>query len=389
MIKMADGSDSDAPAFLSQNNVSSEVNRVSCGKPHCTSCGEPTKGHFGPYGPNKCIFGTVCKLVTRVDELEARCAKKEEELRQLDKISTARQEALLATIDALEERLQDLESRWNDVHVSLPSRHQSSCAVKRSGLEPDDDTNFSACSGVESTEHEGTAECNSLNNHLTTTSMPSREDEKESGKKLEEVEQQKNNTIHRTLSPNDNASSQRTVQEPARTHKQTADSKSPATEGLGAKKHSVIPQRGSKHNSVDDMRDVNASGTPDSCVDDGWQLVQRRSRRPGASTETLRTRGGRSHLKLYGSDRVATTTFHLSRIGLDCTPADVLRYCKTRGVVLTGCVFIRTRVWGTQSAKIFVAEKCASEVVTADFWPDLIKCRRWEFTPPRGKLRQS
>ena len=58
-------------------------------------------------------------------------------------------------------------------------------------------------------------------------------------------------------------------------------------------------------------------------------------------------------------------------------------------VTVTGCYFIRTRIWGTQSEKVYVDDSSMETVLRESFWPDLVECRRWETTPPANKRFES
>ena len=102
---MADVSDFCAPTSMSENSSQNDSNssqndcsrQAGAGK-NCSGCGEPTKGHLGPYGATKCIAGAMRRLVTRVDKLEKDRDEKDECIRQLETLATKRQEGLLATI---------------------------------------------------------------------------------------------------------------------------------------------------------------------------------------------------------------------------------------------------------------------------------------------------
>ncbi len=87
--------------------------------------------------------------------------------------------------------------------------------------------------------------------------------------------------------------------------------------------------------------------------------------------------------RLCGAQRVSTKPFHLAGISLECTVSDVVSYCRQRRVVITGCYMIRTRMWGTQSAKIFVSDNCSASIMKVGSWPEFVRCRLWECDPPK------
>ncbi len=91
----------------------------------CIVCGEPTKGHLGPYGQSKCLQGQITKLAARfearfedLEKVNQAREEQSEQFRQHAKLSQERQEGLLATIEALEEEVRGLRART--AHVSLP-----------------------------------------------------------------------------------------------------------------------------------------------------------------------------------------------------------------------------------------------------------------------------
>ena len=124
---------------------------------------------------------------------------------------------------------------------------------------------------------------------------------------------------------------------------------------------------------------------------DDFVVVQPKGRRKGDKTghsnwsKASKPHANRAGMgQLCGAKRVQTTAFHLRGISMDCSADDILAFCRKRNVTTTGCFMLRTRIWGTQSAKLFVAKEKADLIARPDFWPELICCRPWERDPPRG-----
>lgn len=86
--------------------------------------------------------------------------------------------------------------------------------------------------------------------------------------------------------------------------------------------------------------------------------------------------------RLKGSTRVSCKPFHLAGISLESRPEDVVAFCRQRNIVVTGCYCIPTRVWGTQSMKLFLDESAERKVLDSNFWPEFVKCRVWTKEPP-------
>ena len=88
----------------------SQAEKESISSPkHCQACGTAVKDHSGPHGPQRCLVGLVGALRERIDALEQQSARQDEQLRRKQDLHIERRNALLATIDVLEERIAHLE----------------------------------------------------------------------------------------------------------------------------------------------------------------------------------------------------------------------------------------------------------------------------------------
>ncbi len=168
-----------------------------------------------------------------------------------------------------------------------------------------------------------------------------------------------------------------------------------------------IPTQGDKKKSAMDGLNNSAVETPalrvlqravkaaaaSSDVDRGtegeWEKVQsgRRSRpqqRHHVDRLVSQLAGSRRRSSaLSGAKRVNVKILHLSGISPKCCAQDIFEHCRKKGFPIASCFFIRTKVWGTVSAKLFVDEDFATNLLEEEFWPDLIACRLWEREPPR------
>ena len=129
-------------------------------------------------------------------------------------------------------------------------------------------------------------------------------------------------------------------------------------------------------NSAQSVRSGSATSAEDGQAD--WKLAGRRGR-PSRKAKSARQR---TNLDLRGAKRVDCHPFHLSGLSPDNDITDVLEYCRKRGIFVAGGRLIHTRVWGTKSAKIFIDCTSKEQVLAANFWPELVKCRAWLKQPP-------
>ena len=87
---------------------------------HCTACGTAVKDYLGP--PQRCLMGLVSALNEWIDVLEQQNACKDEELCREQEFHLERQNALLATIGVLEERIVQLETIFSTLKDTCDSQ---------------------------------------------------------------------------------------------------------------------------------------------------------------------------------------------------------------------------------------------------------------------------
>ena len=119
---------------------------------------------------------------------------------------------------------------------------------------------------------------------------------------------------------------------------------------------------------------------------DCFQFVREKRLTPtvGGNKPGVVKRPGRGS-GLKGAVRAHCLPFHLPGISLVSDADDIISYCRGRHVLVTGCYLIRSRVWSTQSAKIYVDKKCRERILEDSFWPEHLSCRVWEADPPKSK----
>ena len=85
----------------------------------------------------------------------------------------------------------------------------------------------------------------------------------------------------------------------------------------------------------------------------------------------------KTHGLLRGAKAFRTKTYFLSGIEEDCPAEQIPKHCRERGVNTSGGYLLRSRNWGTTSAKLFVVVDCCSIIEQSGFWPEFIECRLW------------
>ena len=118
---------------------------------------------------------------------------------------------------------------------------------------------------------------------------------------------------------------------------------------------------------------------------DGFQLIGKNGRPVRHESKVKRSTGIKQRGHLKGAVRVHCMPFHLSGISLESDADDIVSYCRSKKVAITGCYLIRSRIWGTQSAKIYIDKESKKNVLDESFWPTHLKCRVWEPKAPSSK----
>ena len=378
------------PSSCEENSVeNSVVNSSSTSSRQCSSCGEPTKGHSVPFG-SKCLRGLVLKLSARVDCLEEELLATKKSHSDLIDLSAKRQEGLLATINVMETELESLRSRLaskyesGDAQCTPPKSPQLSL----SNASIDSLLSVAVCSSSE------VLEASILDDNCrpeASASLANTSAESAESSQANECDKEANNERGKEAQETVKSSSP-----PSRSYASSAAqsaSRTANSTGTG-----TIPHVDENSNAAD-QRELNPDDTKTGPSvnqenNNGWQTQRRRSKRRQRGHGDTILSGAAGRLAdsrpsgLYGSARVSSKPLHLSHLGPDCNVADVVRYCREKRVIVTGCYFIRTRIWGTQSAKVFVDDASLEAVLSEDFWPNLVECRRWTATPPSHPRKQ-
>ena len=290
---------------------------------HCTACRKPVKDHVGPHGKERCIWSIVDALRQRVELLEKEvAANKERHVEDLARLEARHTEELARRDDLHHQRLDGLL----DVIASLQASSEREEPTKSPDLEP----------SVASVEP------------VVDTLLPN------------------------SLEPSSPGS-------PA-----AVDSEEVA---CAAPEVSVPPQQdpASNPNHLVTFAAVASKPLENGSGKDNDGFIAVRKRRRGRVNRSGSRPGDGQSCALRGAQRVRAKCFFVSGISCDCSASAIEKYCRDRSVTVTGCYLLRSRAWGTVSAKLFVAEANSDAVVTSSFWPEYVCCRPWERSPPGAK----
>ena len=310
----------------------------------------------------------------RIQQLESDNKRQAVELQEQSKLSVERQEALLATIEALDERVASLELQLVDLQHS-----RGVCDALSDHEQAGGDFGHAVrnCeSAVDSSVGSSGSDCAAAaSGSLPTTVSGKATDRDVDGTSSFQAGGDGDGAATRVTSPAASESLMTSVSaKPAKGDGDVRIVESP--------KLSACPDALSRERDDSSWAGVAARG-PKVSAEDGFQVARGKRRAVtvggGKSGAVRRSDQGPS---LKGAVRIHCLPFHLSGISLDSGADDVISHCLDRNVSITGCYLIRSRVWGTQSAKIFVDKNCKERVLEEGFWPDHPRCRVWEPDPP-------
>ena len=301
---------------------------------HCKTCRVAVKDHFGPHGEGKCVFSLLSALQDRIGKLE-----------ETLELNEKRHEKDLAEQAAM------YEERMNGMLALIESLHDQQVRGGESYAKTAADVSLSPGEGK-------------VGEHEKASAIA--------------VDQRQGDVV--TVQPPILPAVSMCVPDDTGEVGSATGSPRARAERVKYADRIKIPYSGEESCNED--------------KDDGFITVERRNKKkhsrwqskPSMPQHTQSTTSQRKNKPqtLKGAERVRTQKFHLAGISPECSPSDVIEYCRKRNVVITGCYFIHTRVWGTQSAKLFVDEMSGGLVLSDNFWPSLVKCRKWEREPPRN-----
>ena len=310
-----------APDGMSDDSTPGDDTKSVDGQRTCTVCGNPVKGHLGACGKLKCVFGLVERLTTRVGSLEEDLETSRKQHEEHVRLSEHRQEGHLKTIGALKEEVEALRSQIESQSLEIKKLNQPERKKERT-------TPPLQCTQKRDV---GTPPTNS-----STTKKPVVED----------------------------LSTDAERDQPKETN-ETPNAARPDVE--------TIPSRSSEENT------------------NPWHLVRRRKPLKPQVIPSEATRPEQPSTAnpasptpvLKGAVPIKRCVLFVGGIDVDCDETALIKFCRSKNVRVSSCRFLRSKLFGTKSARLSVSAEDAeaANILDKDFWPDNITARPWKFPP--------
>ena len=87
----------------------------------------------------------------------------------------------------------------------------------------------------------------------------------------------------------------------------------------------------------------------------------------------------RSTKPLQGATRIKHKVFFVGGFATTTTAGDILEHCRLQDVHAVRCRKLRSKRFGTQAARLTLAESDAEKIMSVNFWPNLVSVRDWIF----------
>ena len=86
-------------------------------------------------------------------------------------------------------------------------------------------------------------------------------------------------------------------------------------------------------------------------------------------------------MRLRGRDVIKPIFVYVGNLVDSVTETHVVEYTKRNGVEVRSCYMLKSKIYGTNSARIKVAIQDKDKILDSSFWPENVRVRSWVFKP--------